>query len=344
MSNNRTTPTSISRRTFVGGAMAIGASAATSSSSFANTKPIWYSTAYAEGLDGLNKLYEARTGKSVEFVRLAATKATQTFEQEVKAGQVRCSIIGVTQPAAIRDWGKRGLLLPYKHSERSAYPNDVIVDEVSTPATCFSNCIAFNGDYINKDEGPKTYEDLLNPKWKGKMAMGDAVTSTSTLIWFAAMRDLYGMKYLEALAKQNIMIHTSGGQVLDSLISGERPLAPVVLQYHVARGISQGANLFVRYPQEGVAVIYEFMAIPAKAPAMEEAKKFMDFALGREAQTLWQEKYGMSSLRTDMPPLKSDRGLLGSSQIIRLKSSVEESIAYADQNEQLVNEFSKLFR
>src|SRR5690606_19127552 len=125
------------------------------------------------------------------------------------------------------------------------------------------------------------------PKWKGKMVMSDAASSAGALQWYAAIRHTFCKEYMEKLSKQDVIVRTGSGEVVETLISGERPLAAMLLQYHVLKNIASGANLRVISPEEGVPVGYTYIAIPKGGKSPEAARKFIDFSLSKPAQEVW---------------------------------------------------------
>ena len=134
------------------------------------------------------------------------------------------------------------------------------------------------------------------------------------------------------------------GEVVNTVVSGERPLAAMVHQYHALTAAAKGAPLRVITPDEGVPVGYTYLSIAADAPAPDAAKKFIDFALGQEAQTVWQNNYFTVSLRDDAPALGAEYGAVPLSQVKRLASSRDDHMEYFQQNAMLSDEWSTLFK
>jgi len=148
---------------------------------------------------------------------------------------------------------------------------------------------------------------------------------------------------VEKLAKQDVLIRTGSGEVVNTVISGERPLAAMVLIYHAEIAMSRGAkNLRVVIPSEGAPVNWTHFCIPAKAPNPEGAKRFLDFALGKEAQTTWQKEFFTGSMRDDMPA--SADGSVRVDQVRPLASGPKDMQEYFDKNTEISDEWSALFK
>jgi iron(III) transport system substrate-binding protein len=204
--------------------------------------------------------------------------------------------------------------------------------------------MAYNKELVGADELPKKWEDILDPKWRGKMVMADAAASTGALQWYAAMRKTFGKEFMEALSKQDVLIRTGSGEVVNTMISGERPISCMVYQYHVETAISKGAPLKVLIPEEGAPVGVTQIAIAANGPNVEEAKKFIDFVMGYDAQLMWKQKYFTGSARDDLPETVSDTGAVSIKDLKQIASSPEDAQEYFDNNAELSDEWIELFK
>jgi iron(III) transport system substrate-binding protein len=160
--------------------------------------------------------------------------------------------------------------------------------------------IGYNTAKIPPAQAPKTYQDLLDPKWKGKMAIS-ATTGTAGN-WVGAMVVTHGPDFVRSLGKQDIRVYPVAGRALANLmISGEVTLSPTIYQSHVAASKAQGAPLGWNAPGP-VPVTDTAVALAAKASHPHTAMLMIDFLLSLEAQTIYRD-LGYLSSRKDM---KSD--------------------------------------
>src|SRR3546814_99754 len=263
---------------------------------------VWYSTSSARAVEDWANLFTEKTGVPVETFRSGGVKMAQKYEAEVMADQVRCSVMDSSVPGIMMDWAERGLLEEYESPEAAAYPEDVRGPGVWTPIKALLMVIAYNRDHIPDEEAPQTWEDVLDPKWKDKMVMADAAYSGAALHWFGALRKTFGKGYMEALSKQNVLLRQGSGATADTLVSGERPLSPMMLHYRTFASIDKGANLQVVFPDQGIPISSVVIGLPKDAPNPELGRKFIDFALSKEAQDYWQREHHTPSLRKDAEP------------------------------------------
>ena len=102
--------------------------------------------------------------------------------------------------------------------------------------------LGYNTKEIDEKDVPKTREDLLDPKWKGKMAVPSA--SSTLAQWIGATLLDRDEAYLRKLAAQNVRGYNIGGRALANLVvSGEVPLSPTIFNSHMATSGSKGANV-----------------------------------------------------------------------------------------------------
>jgi iron(III) transport system substrate-binding protein len=338
----------VSRRRFL-----YGTGTALGAASFASILPrgasadvplVWYTGSQIDAVNDWVNMFKERTGITCEFYRAGALKIAQKFEQEVAAKQVSCSLISGGLTGLIMQWADRGLLMPYDCPEYAHYPEDALIGNFAGPTKSDVITMIYNSELIKAEELPQSWEDILKPEWKGRMVMSDASSSSGALHWYSAMRKHFGRGYMENLAKQDVMIRTGSGEVVNTVISGERPLAAMVLQYHALRAISKGAKLRVLVPKEGAPVSHAHLSIAADAANPEAAKKFMDFAFGREAQVAWQQRYFTDSMRDDMPEAPRDSGAVPLATMTRIASTPADEIEYFNNNAEISDEWVTLFK
>lgn len=141
-----------------------------------------------------------------------------------------------------------------------------------------------NDRQLRGEEAPKSWSDLFDPKWKGKIIIGDPASSGSAYDQIYGIHQLYGQEGLDKLAA-NVDVSKSSGQVYKSVANGEYPIG-VTMEYaahaYVAGG-QQGVRIV--YPEDGAFVAPEAVAI-IKNPknGAEAARKLYDLLASKEVQ------------------------------------------------------------
>lgn len=159
---------------------------------------------------------------------------------------------------------------------------------------------AYNTNLIRKEELPKTYQDLLDPKWKKRLAV-----EADDSAWFGAlvedMGEQQGRKLFADIVSANGMSFRKGHSLLTSLVaSGEAPLALSVYSWNPVQLKKKGA------PVEGLLlqpVIAQFstLAMLRKAPHPNAAALFYDYMLGEGQQILASLNYVVASKKIETP-------------------------------------------
>jgi iron(III) transport system substrate-binding protein len=289
-------------------------------------------------------MFKEKTGVNVESFRIGGVKLIERIEQEIKANQLKPSVVDLSIPGLMSEYARRGWLMKYESPEQAHYPADLRLPGFWTPVNILSSSIAYNADHVKPEEAPKTWEDLLHPKWKGRMVMSDALYSGGILHAFAALRAVFGKSYVEKLAKQDILVKGGSGDTTQTLISGERPVAALVLDYYISEAWKNGANVYLVQPDIGVPASFEVIGVFAQGPQQELGKKFLDFALSKEAQQRWQDRHGTLSLRDDVTPITAERGRHPVSALKFLASTGKDLEASFTNQRELLDEWINLFK
>jgi iron(III) transport system substrate-binding protein len=166
--------------------------------------------------------------------------------------------------------------------------------------------IGYSTKKIAPADAPKTYQDMLDPKWKGRMSLS-AVFATSAN-WVGAMVLSEGADYVRKLGEQDIRVHQLTGRAIANLmISGEESISPTTYNSHVEASNAEGASLAWVAPGP-VPVTDTSVALASKSPHPHAAMLFVDFLMSKEGQALYL-KIGYSPARTGMtdpnlPPIR----------------------------------------
>lgn len=180
---------------------------------------------------------------------------------------------------------KRNLLLRYVSPETKFLPKPFVDPQGYWAAVyIMPNVIAYNTQLVKRAEVPRTNEELLNPKWKGKIGMDPTKPE-----WFAwmlkQMGEEKGLAYMKRLAAQDLRLHPGLSLLTNLLASGEFPL--VLNDYlHSVEEIKRKGGPADWITQDPVFTKFQPIEIGAKAPHPNAAKLFVDFVLSFEGQKI----------------------------------------------------------
>ncbi len=151
--------------------------------------------------------------------------------------------------------------------------------------------VGYNTRMVKPNEVPKTYDDLLNPRWKGQMMWSTSRGSGAPMMIgniFTSMGQEAGKAYLQKLKAQNVAKSTaSNRQLLDLVIAGEYPLALHIFHHHAYISKSAGAPVDWA-PLEPVTATMNTISPVTRSPHPHAAMLLLDFILSEEGQKVIQ--------------------------------------------------------
>ncbi len=205
-------------------------------------------------------------------------------------------------PEAIGD--KKGLFEPYLSKESGGFfPGQVPADRVWTPFTTMPYVIMYNKKLVSEAEKPKAWKDVLDAKWKGKVAYADASKSGSSYTLLVTWLTIYGKnetgwKFVEDLLRQCKVLPKSS-MTYQGVANGEYPIG-LTFEQAAFDYLKGGAPIGLIYPSEGTAITLDGSAIMKNAPHPNAARLFLDFTVSKEMQDLMVDRFGRRSVRKDV--------------------------------------------
>ena len=220
-----------------------------------------------------------------EVFRSSGEKVQARFLVEHRAN-VHNADIFQTSIVQVYQLKNAGLLAKYVSEESVAYVQG-FKDPLGywTAFYLIPYVIGYNTKLVSAKDAPNSYEELLNPKWKGQIGL-----ETEEYQWFYHLVQILGkekgLDYMRRLAGQNLQMRKGHTLLAQLVAAGEMALAVVVYSNRVERMKMSGAPIdWVRFKGPTITAI-NAISIPEKAPHPNAAKLFVDFVLSREGQNL----------------------------------------------------------
>jgi iron(III) transport system substrate-binding protein len=235
--------------------------------------------------------FEKKYGIEVEYTRADVSDIALRITNESKAGQVQADIFDGFTVGALAKAGDVESWLP---DAAKLFPKDYYDPAGHWIASnIFVLTPGFNTDLVPKGTEPKTFEDLLDPKWKGKMVWSSNISASSATGFIGTvlteMGEEKGLAYLQKLAKQNIAsIGGSARQVLDEVIAGEYAISPRIFNHHTMISAAKGApSDWIRL--EPAMIVFNIVSLTAHSPHPNAGKLLMDFLESEDGQQLFRD-------------------------------------------------------
>lgn len=285
---------------------------------------LYYSHA-ADWSDPIVKEFQEKTGIKVDLVGAGTGEliARMRAEKDNPLGDVLWG--GFVDGYAVVD----DLLESYKSTEL-----DKLIPEAKSPNNTWYGfniepmVIIYNPKLVKVEEAPKAWEDLTDPKWKGKIAHADPVKSGSS---FTAVVNMImskptreeGFDLIKRFV-QNLdgkLISSSSG-TFKGVSDGEYSVG-ITYEQGALKYMESGADLKIVYPKDGNTLLTSGIAIIKGAKNMENAQKFVDFLLSKETQTHIGDIY-RRTVRTD---LEEPKGMVPLNTLVPLEYDMDWAIA-----------------
>ena len=250
---------------------------------------VWYTGLIVNQISRpMAEAFEARfPGIKVAYSRASNTDTTLKLLNEARAHRMQADVVDVT--SGIHSLLDAKLLAPYKAAAVARYP-DALKDKDGywTASNVYFLTLAYNTNLVKPGDVPKSFADLLNPVWKGRMAWTSelAVQGPPGFIHNAlsTMGEEKGRAYLAKFAAQQpVAIAASPRAVLDQVISGEYAMGVMMYNHHVAISAAEGAPVKAAL-LEPLVGLFSMMGTLKDAPHPHAGRLLLEYILSDEGQ------------------------------------------------------------
>jgi len=304
-------------------------------------KVVYYSSMDLPVGEKLGKAFEAAyPGIQIQIERSGSERLFQRIAQEFSSNIHAADVINSSDAAHFIPWKKSGWLMPFVSEDIAKYFPEAYRDPDGTFAVSriWLSSIAINTNLVKPEDAPKSFADLLDPKWAGKMVKGHpAYSGTIMTATFQLVREL-GWEYYEKLSKQRVMQVQSSTDPPKKLSLGERAVMADGNEYGVVLLKEAGQPVEPIYPAEGTPTISGPTGIFASAPHPNAAKLFQAWLHTRETQQFFMDFTAQYSAH---PQVTSKPGRRKLSDIKLMK---EDPAGVEAQSEEIKTRYAKLFR
>ena len=221
-------------------------------------KVVYYTSVDLPLAEQIAKAFEAKyPGIAVRVERTGAERVFQRIGQEYASRIHAVDVVNSSDAAHFIVWKRDGMLAPY-------VPEDVAKHypaEHKDPDGMFASfrvwlcVIGYNTNLVKAEDAPKSFADLLDPKWNGKIVKAHpGYSGTIMTATYQMARDL-GWEYFEKLAKQKVMQVQSAADPPKKLALGERAVMADGNEYNMFQIKEKGRPVEIVYPTEGTPLI-----------------------------------------------------------------------------------------
>jgi iron(III) transport system substrate-binding protein len=232
-------------------------------------------------MDAVNKPFEQKYGIKVKYWRASTTKILERVLAEMRAGRPQVDVIeGNIGTQLILE--KEGLLVPFFPSATAEFP-ERLLNRKSAQVPWRTNpvSIIYNTELVRKDDVPKNFTELLEPRWNGRISLPDPSTHTTTAQFFVNLSkyNVDWRDFATRIERQKPHLVTGFVQVMDVVVRGESLAGITYLKYI---GAKKTPTDFVRLDKYLADV--NTLALSRDALHSNAGKLYMDFLCSPEGQ------------------------------------------------------------
>lgn len=265
-------------------------------------KVVWYTAVDVKVAEQIAKLFREQYPKiQLEVERSGSERVFQRINQEYQSNIRNVDVVNSSDASHFLFWKQQKWLAPHTPPDAKRFPQGFSDPEGyyhTWRATL--NVMGYNTNLVKEGEAPKGYADLLDAKWKGKLAKAHPSYSGTSLTGTYAVTKALGWDYLEKLSKQGVQQLQSTTATPKSIASGERAVMVDGNEYNMFIEIQNKSPVKIIYPVEGTPFVASPTAIFAAAPHPNAARVLQNFLYTAKTQQLMVDQGGTRSLHPDV--------------------------------------------
>lgn len=245
-------------------------------------------------VEPIMEAFAKATTINAEYTRISSSKFIPTILTEAGAGKLLADAVQAPRPM-IEILGQNEVLEAYRSPSAEGYPDWAVEKDTMTHFGIEYVSYLYNTDLVKQSDVPAKYEDLADPKWKGKIVMANPGIHASTIGWLVALKEEVFQseadwrEFLKGLAANEPMFVESFGPTPAPIASGERVIGISMPKYITTKAPAPLGWGPVAGPLFGTA---RTIALTASAPRPAAAKVFIDYWLSKEAMEILANEVG----------------------------------------------------
>jgi iron(III) transport system substrate-binding protein len=273
-------------------ALALAASTAWAGGDLAKAKKegkvVWYSSlALPIAQEVCNAFNAKKVGFECVLHRSGSGKLYKRWVQEAKSKIFEADVLHTSNSGHFLTLQKQGVFIKYKPKGTEKFgPAFHGEGGYWTVLRAFAYVPAYNTAKVKAGDVPKSWLDLLDPKWSGKIVNAHPSYSGSVSVGMSMLVKKFGWEFMDKLAALKPRVVQSAVDTTTYLVRGEADVTSGTASYNLFNAIKKGEKVQMLLPKEGVPFIISPQAIFKSAPHPNAAKIFADWVFSKEAQQI----------------------------------------------------------
>lgn len=296
---------------------------------------VYYTSKATPNAEGIAKGFTAKYGIPVKLFRAGGTQIGQKLMLEIRSRRVEADVAETSDPTLLTILYRQGAMEPYaaengkdlppefKHAKGAWYGSSIVLMH-----------LIVNADKVSEQDEPRTWSDLADPKWKGKLVWGSPNYGSSQYAVLKGLLELHGWDLIEAMKKNDTMVIRGWPEAENAVASGERVVGGDASSRSF-RAIARGVHLRNVYPKEGSIVSLSAIGMLKGAAHPNAAKLLIEYVLSDEGQRVYAKNFAYP-VRKGVPAGE------GMAPIDGIKLHTPDSEQAVDQHDQIVRRWTQM--
>lgn len=276
---------------------------------------VWHGDQEGDVVEFL-KIFTQKTGVQTVQQRLLPGAAVPKLEAEFRTGTSDVDAYMTSDAGIMETLRQQNRLVRYVPQEIDAYDKSYRSEEPGWWTTYYINAgpMMYDPRFVKEEEAPKTWTDLLDPRWSGQIGFQNASAGTSYAFWFV-MKDVLPKDFFEKLTAQKPRAYSSSTQIQQDIERGNLKIGGRVSVFQYVKALRAKNPVKAVFPKEGTPSVNQVVGIIGSTKRPNGAKIFIDYLTSREGQQSWNDIQGSPSARADVkvehvPDINSTKLLL----------------------------------
>ncbi len=266
---------------------------------------LWiYTSLYKDTIADIKpKLEKKFPNTNFHFFQAGSEEIAAKVNTESASNNVQADILISSDRFWYEEMAQQGKLHKYQSNLASDVPQalknpDGYYSTLSIPVMV----MVYNSDVLKPASAPKTFKEMMEPKWAGKFTTGSPLSSGTNFTTVSMLQHNYGWEYIQGLRKNETISQGGNSAVLRRIQSGERAVGWVLLE-NVLRFQDTDKRVKIIYPNDGVVLQSNVVAITNKKDRSRgKAEEVVDWLYGKDGQEAMIASYMYSPLEKYAPP------------------------------------------
>jgi iron(III) transport system substrate-binding protein len=302
---------------------------------------VWYAAMDITVSEKVARAFEAKyPGVAVRVERQGSERQFQRLAQEYASNIFVADLINASDAAHFIAWKRNGWLAPYLPEEVARFfpAEHRDADGLFATSRVYVSSLGYNTDLVRKENAPKSFADLLDPKWMSKIVKAHpGYSGTIMTATFQIARDL-GWGYFEKLSRQKVMQVQSSVDPPKKLAAGERAVMADGNDFTLIQLKEAGRPVEVVYPTEGAPLIVCPNGILNSAPHPNAARLMQSYLLSREGQQVLCDFAAQHSAHPQVVERE------GRTPLSAIKVMKDDPVAVEAQAEEIKKRYADIFK